>query len=402
VKRLACLLLAALALAGSSCGDERGARIVLWHSYRGAERDALQAAAERWNARARGAGEPQLRLVAVPYEAMVDKISAAVPNGNGPDLFIFAHDRIGTWAEAGVIEPISYWVDDATADRYLPVALAALAYRDRLYGLPLAVKCTALFYRKSSVPVPPATTDELVTMGRALTRAGHWGLGYEVHKLYFHAAWLHGFGGQVLDPSGRVDIATPAAAAAADFARLLAGPGGIVPAEPSPALLSSLFNDGKLAMVISGPWFVDEIAKGVDYGIAPLPVVSATGLPAAPYLGVEGVLVSARARDKRAAYRIAAALADDASAIARARAARQIVPNLAAYRDPEVARDPVVSAFRGAAERARAMPSDPAMGAIWSAYDRALEKVVVLGERAPGALSAAHGEAERYARAPAK
>ena len=43
---------------------------------------------------------------------------------------------------------------------------------------------------------------------------------------------------------------------------------GILPAEPSTALITSLFNGGKAAMVFSGPWFLGEIAKGVDYGLA--------------------------------------------------------------------------------------------------------------------------------------
>ena len=57
-------------------------------------------------------------LVAVPYDAFADKLTSAIPRGNGPDLFIYPHDRIGDWADAGMIEPIEFWVDDARADRF--------------------------------------------------------------------------------------------------------------------------------------------------------------------------------------------------------------------------------------------------------------------------------------------
>ena len=40
-------------------------------------------------------GGVQIETLAVPYQAFADRITAAVPRGKGPDLFIFAHDRIG-------------------------------------------------------------------------------------------------------------------------------------------------------------------------------------------------------------------------------------------------------------------------------------------------------------------
>ena len=36
--------------------------------------------------------------------APADKLAVAVPRGNGPDLFIFAHDRLGDWATSGLLE----------------------------------------------------------------------------------------------------------------------------------------------------------------------------------------------------------------------------------------------------------------------------------------------------------
>src|SRR5215207_3644366 len=97
----------------------------------------------------------------------------------------------------------------------------------------------------------------------------------------------------------------------------------------SGTLVATLFNEGVAAMAMSGPWFQGDIAAGVPWRVAPLPVISETGRPAAPFLGAEGVLMSSRARDKDAAFAVMAHLAGDASAAMRARRARQVVPNRA-------------------------------------------------------------------------
>ena len=108
---LGCLL--ALLVA---CGGSEARGITLWHAYTGTEKTALEASAARWNAQ--HPDEP-LTLVAIPYGAFADKLTSAIPGGNGPDLFIYEQDRIGNWVDDGVIEPIEFWVDDARADALL-------------------------------------------------------------------------------------------------------------------------------------------------------------------------------------------------------------------------------------------------------------------------------------------
>ena len=160
---------------------------------------------KRWNEGDRGK-DPRIKLLAVPYDAFPDKISAAIPRGHGPDLFIFAHDRVGDWAEAKVIEPIEFWMTEKHADMFIFKAIDALCYKDSLYGLPMAFKSTALYYNKALVPSAPRSTKELLALGRKLTnvQAGNYGLVYDNVKLYFHAPWLFGFGGKVFDAKGAV------------------------------------------------------------------------------------------------------------------------------------------------------------------------------------------------------
>jgi len=369
----------------------------LWHAYRAAERTALEETVDRWNNGARG-DDPKIQLLPVPYDAFSDKISAAVPRGHGPDLFIFAHDRVGDWAESRIVEPIEFWMTEKRAGQFLYKTIDSLCYKESLYGLPLAFKSTILFYNKALVPEAPATTDALIAAGRKLTdrKAGRFGLVYTNAKLYFHAAWLFGFKGLVFDEQGQLRVNSAESRRALTFARDLGGKRGIVPPESSATLTTSLFNQGKAGMAISGPWMLGEISEDIDVGLAPLPTVSPTGKPAAPFLGAEGIMLSARSKQKRAAFRAMTFLASDEMATLRALRARQPVANKAAWEHPKIKADPVLSAFRKQLDNATVMPGTPEMRVIWSPYDTALEKVIGAGANPAAALAEAEQEIRRF------
>jgi len=364
------------AVLATACTPERERGVVLWHAYAGAERAALEEIAAGWN---RGHPDEPVTLVAVPYDAFADKLTSAIPNGNGPDLFIYAHDRIGSWVGAQLIEPVEFWVDESIADRFDRDALVPLAYQGSLWGLPLATKTLALFYRSDLVATPPATTDELFALGREHRARGRFALAYLGADLYGHAPWLYGFGGTIFAADGTLDVTTGEAAAAAGFVRRLVSD-GVVPEEINAEQIASLFNDGKVAMAFSGPWFIGDVAPGVPWKVTTLPVVSETGTPATPFLTAEGVLMSSRARDKDAAFAVMSYLTDDASAITRAREARQVVANRAAYREPDIGGDPVLATFRNQAEHTVPMPATPAMRTVWRPYQIALQEILRGGD----------------------
>jgi maltose-binding protein MalE len=376
-----------------ACSSPHG--IVLWHAYNGAERDALEATVATWNTE--HADEP-IALVAVPYDAFADKLSSAIPRGNGPDLFIYPQDRIGDWADAGVIEPIEFWVDDARADRFTPASLDAMAYKGSLWGLPMAVKALALYYNPELVPSPPRTTDDVLALAQREKPHGVFALAYPNVDLYEHAPWLHGFGGSIFDKTGGFAIATPEAAKAMTFARELVT-SGATPEDAQASLIASLFNEGRAATVVSGPWFMGEIAN-VPWKVTTLPTVSATGQPARPFQSAEGVMMSSRAHDKDAAFAVLDYLTNDAAATTRAKQARQVVPNVHAWDDATLAHDDVLAAFRAQLDHVVPMPNDPRMRSVWTPYRTALGEVVA-GRAEPGPmLDKIQHEIEGFQRAP--
>lgn len=387
----------ALGAASAGCGGGRGdgtPELVVWHAYRGAELTALETLARRFEAEVR---THRVRLVGIPYDAFPNKVSVAVPRGNGPDLFIFAHDRVGDWAASGLLEPLGFWATPALLKRFFPSTVEALVAGDQLYGLPLAFKTLALYRNTRLAPEAPANTDALIATAQALRArdAKVWGLGYEVDSLYFHAPWLHGFGGAVYQPPpaapDRLALDSPEAAASVAFARKLLRDDKVVPPEATSALITALFRQDELAYVISGPWFRGELAGRDHWAVSPLPRVSATGLPARPFLGVEAALVSALGTQKPAAYALAHYLTEPDAAAHRLQAGGQLVANPSAYG----AGGAFVQAFRSQVAEAVPLSNRPAMRAVWTPMKRALSQAIVHGVDPHTALREACAAIER-------
>lgn len=339
--------------------------LTLWHAYRGEERQALEALLEQYDQ-----DHPELRVVplSLPYESFFTKLESAAPRGNGPDLFIAAHERVGSWAESGLVRPV-----DIDAERYHPATVEALHYDGTQYGLPMSFKCLALYYNRDLIQAPPADTDALLTLARTMRDTDRFALAYQATEPYFHAPWMYGFGGGVFDGDS-VALDAEANADALRFVRSMYDE-GLLPEEPTGALITQLFNQGQAAMVINGPWFLGELGDGLNFAVAPLPTVSATGKPASPFLTVEGVLVSAHAEQPDEAAALAQWLVGAEPAIERAVLGRQSVATLAAYEDPRIRADPILAAFRDQLDSATPLPNRPEMAATWEPMARALRRV---------------------------
>jgi arabinogalactan oligomer/maltooligosaccharide transport system substrate-binding protein len=236
-----------------------------------------------------------------------------------------------------------------------------------------------MIYNTALVKAPPRTTGELIKLAKTLTdkASGHFGIAYEYSNFFFHAALMNAFGGQVFAPGAKPTIDLPQNVAAAKEMLKWYRTEGVLPADPSATLISGLFNDGKAAIVFSGPWFLGEVSDKVKYAIAPLPTVDAAGgKPMKPWLTVEGVYVSAGSKAKEAAYKFAEYLVSRDAALVLALDGGQLPTNKAVYDDPRVAKNPTLAAFRKQLETAVVMPNYAEMTLMWSPVTTAMNKIV--------------------------
>jgi arabinogalactan oligomer / maltooligosaccharide transport system permease protein len=360
-------------------------RVVLWHSYRGKEEEALKQIVSTFHEKQKAI---RLEALSVPYEALAAKLSTAIPRGNGPDLFIFAHERIGGWAEKEILAPLT----DAQADRakglYWPNTLNALRYNQSLYGMPLSSKSVALFYNRDLVKEPPSNTSELITLSQSLQKEGLFPLAYPADKFYFHAPWFFGFGATLLDENGFVDFRSPGNVKSLQFVQNMQE-AGFLPREPTTALVGQLFREKKAAMVISGPWFLGELPSELNFGVTMLPVVTETGKRAKPFLTVEAIFLSAYSEKKDAARRVMAEIAGDEGALTRCLVGQQLVANRIAFDDPRVKTNEILMTFLEQAKNAIPMDNRPQMQTVWEPGDLQLKKALRGEVTAAGAAKAA-------------
>lgn len=351
--------------------------VVLWHSYRGKEAEALEKVVEAFNGSGQGV---TIRSQAIPYDPFVDKVTITVPAGTGPDLFIFAHNMVGNWVEKGVLEPLSGQVPPETLKEFMPESVKALVYRKNLYGLPLAFKSLVMFYNKKLLPEPPATMEELIPKLQALKAPDRYLLVYQAGGLYFHSMWFQAFGGRVFDDSHVPAFDTPEHLKGLQYVRDLHMKHKILEKGISGFMVTSLFNEGNAVVVFNGPWFLAEIEGPVDYGIAPLPSVE--GHPLKPMLGIESVFVTKTSKHKEAALKAAMYLASAASAKVRMEIGRQPVTHLATLEEGAKT-DDQMRVFMEQSKNAVLMDASPEMQLLWTPGDNAISAGIFVEDRNP-------------------
>jgi len=348
--------------------------VTLWHSYRGEEKDALVQVTENFN---QSQSDITLKILGIPYDAFPDKITAAIPRGKGPDLFIYAHDRIGGWVEADIIEPIDFYLEDDTDINFVTGAWDPMLYQGSVYGLPMSLKSIILFYNTDMIKTPPKTTDEMIALAKQHTDApnGKYGLVYEIANFYYHACWLQGFGGKIFDDKDIPVLNSPENIRSFQFAQDLFLQDRIVPPEVSNVLVTTLFNEGKAAMVLSGPWFRGEI-DNIPYEVALLPIISEVGKPAIPFMSSEGVLMSTQSAQKDAAFQVMKYLVSEDAAYIFASVGKQPVTLKSVYERPEIKNDKYLPKFKKQIENSKPMPSIPQMTSVWSPASTAINAAV--------------------------
>ena len=169
---LACVLMSMALAAGASAAEV----LNLWHGYRGAERAAFEQLIDDYN---RSQSGIEVKALAVPFGGYADKLSAALPRGQGPDIFVFAHDRLGGWASAGhTVAPIDRYISERLLRRFTPNLIDAMTFGGDLYGLPLAFKSPALILNTDLV-------QTAYFASKGLAGVLYWYSLYPIHGLIF-------------------------------------------------------------------------------------------------------------------------------------------------------------------------------------------------------------------------
>lgn len=341
---------------------------------------------------------PDLEIVFEKKTSLTDSLKLVGNDpGAAPDLFIFAHDKIGVFAEMGILAPIAPLLEDTALDNYLSMTLEAATYKDTLYQLPLYFETLLFMYNRRYMQDDevPATTGELLSYMQNNTGRSRYGFVEQHSTDYYSAPWIHGFGGSIIDESG---IPFPDAQAVKDALNYHSQFVALMPGETEYNTVNTLFLEGKADATIGGPWMVPSArAAEIDLGIASMPIVDATGKALAPYSGVQGIHVLHFAAEQKtdAVKKLLSVLTDPDVGIDLALASGCAPANSLCYDDERVANDELVQSMRITAEIAIPMPNIPEMDVMWTVVGNLLTDVNLSGKDIDASFTAALNQANQ-------
>lgn len=304
---------------------------------------------------------------------------------NGPDMYMYAHDSLGTFAEMGILAPITDVITAEDLADLLPMTVEAGQYKGEQYLLPVYYE-TLLFLYNTELweGEVPQTTDELYDYMVAHTdvNAGTYAVVNQHSTAYNVAPFINGFGGYIIDSNANPGLNDATTVEAVVYNQKFAA----LQADGDYNTVTTLFNEGKAAAIIGGPWLISGIKDaGIQYGIKSLAEFTLpNGEGLAPFSGVQGmgVLKHAATNKSEAVSEVLKAVASPELGVLLAKNSNCAPANSKSYEDADVAANEMIMAMKVTAETAQPMPNIPEMSVMWGPAEQLLAAVNKSGEDA--------------------
>jgi arabinogalactan oligomer/maltooligosaccharide transport system substrate-binding protein len=358
--------------------------VTLWHAYQtgSAEEDTLTALIEKARAEF---PDMEIEVLQIPFDQVFNKWETEVAAGGGPTMFVAPNDSLGDEARASLLAPLDTYLEGKLGG-VNDNGVEGMKVDGVLYGVPESAKAVALYYNKSMVETPPATTAELLA-------AVEGGAPMTFFVGAYHMfGWSGAFGGQLMDDEGRCIADQGGWVEALDYLLALKEAGATFTTDYGQA--EGPFRNGETAFFVNGPWALADYKAdlGDDLGVAVMPAGTA---PANPLNGIDGFYVNPNVSDaeKQAAVDLGLFLSSGDSA--------QTYTDMAGHvpiRDSVDASDPLVAVFAQASAQGFPRPQSTFFSNYWTPFGdmftQAIEGVSTPEEavdEACGAMNSANG-----------
>lgn len=321
-----------------------------------------------------------------------NKFAQAAAAGKGPDIWIWPHDRIGEWIAGGLLQTVTPGKKvQADID---PLAWKAFTVGGKTWGYPMSVEAVSLVYNKKLVSTPPKTFEEVIALDKKLSADGKKAILWDYNNTYFTWPLLAANGGYAFKPKadGSYDASDTGVnnAGALKGAELLAKmvKDGVMTKGAGYAEMEAGMAQGKVAMMINGPWSWDNLKKAnIDFGVAKIPTVG--GKKAAPFVGVLGAMISKASPNRDVAVEFIEnhLLSVDGLKIINNDVPLGTPASKALF--AELKSNPNIQATMASAQDGSPMPNNPEMGRFWSSMESALKNMTEGRQSPKEALDAA-------------
>ncbi len=330
-----------------------------------------------------------VKVVQKDFGKIRDDLISQGPSGQGPDVIVGAHDWLGKLVTNGAVAPVEL---GDKASQFQKVAIDALSYEGKLYGLPYAVENVAFIRNTALAPKVPTSFADAIATGKKLVAAGKATLPIAVQvdpkagDPYHFYPIQTSFGSFVFgtkadgsyDPS-KLQIDN---AGGVKFAQQLAAWGKDKSLSPSVTgdIAKATFLAGKTPYIITGPWNTGDFTKaGIKFSVEKVP--SAGGQPSKPFVGVQGFMISSFSKNKLLANDFVVNYCGTPEVAKALFDAGGRPPAMVSVFD-QVKSDPVVAGFGAVGADGSPQPGIPAMDNVWSEWGSA-ELAILQGKGDP-------------------
>ena len=365
------LILAAFILRPTDILAWTNGELLIWMD---AERGkAVQALAEKFDA------DLGIKVTVEAPQNITDNFPIAAQASKGPDIVVWAHDKVGEWADAGLIAPVE--VSSDFSKKFFPKAWQAVLHQKSYWGYPIALETVTLIYNKALLDGPPPTDlSELMALSQKMkeTHPGVLPIVWDSRSAYYTWGILASGGGYVFGKSGsdynlnNIGIATPGAVAAlAKIVGLIES--GILPKTCTYSETEDLMGQGKAAMMISGPWaWANLIQKGIDFGVGPIPGVQ--GKVGRPFVGVSVAYLNRSSPNHDLSKEFLERYLLTEEGLTAMNKAKPIgVPAMVSVYEKIAQDNPRLRELKACVDYGQIMPNIPQMGRFFSAVGAALQ-----------------------------
>ncbi|MGZ8744159.1 MAG: extracellular solute-binding protein [Nocardioides sp.] len=328
----------------------------------------------------------------VPFAEAQNKFKTAAASGSGaPDILRAEVAWVPEFASLGYLYSLEGTALLEDKDDFLETPLSSNVFDGQTYGVQQVTDTLALMYNKklfdeAGIEAAPTTWAEVQEAADKLKKVKAEGI-YINSGGYFTLPFVYGEGGDIVDPEAKtIEINSDASVAGITEAQKLVKSGAAVkPVANDPyGTMMTLFKEGKVGMIINGPWEVNAIDSDPNFGgfenlgVAPVPAGSAQA--GAPVGGHNYVIYEGM--DEKKAEAAIAFVKFMTSAESQAYIAGELglLPTRAsAYELPEVMDNEKVAAFKSALDAAVARPWIPEGGQFFAPLDKMATEVLIQG-----------------------
>jgi arabinogalactan oligomer/maltooligosaccharide transport system substrate-binding protein len=352
---------------GSAAAGGLSGSLTIWHSYgsgAGTEATALKTVTDKIKA-----ANPGLTLTIqdIKFDDLFKKFELEAASGGGPDLFIAPNDSLGKEARAGLFLDVTSMLDGKLGNDS-QVSIDGSKVDGKLYMVPESLKAVAMYYDKSKIATPPATTDALL----AGVKDGSIKAGFDAHSSYHSFGWWAAFGGKLMDDSGKCVADTTGVADAYKYFQDLQTAGAKWYDKYDD--LASDFKAGKIDLIVDGPWASGGYKDALKDNLAVAPMPAGPKGASAPLTGVDGWYINTNAKDPQLAVNFALEMVKPEN--------EQVFVDTAGHIPADKTiqiSDPITQKFAEAVASGFPRPQVPELDNFWGNFDNALNLVIQKG-----------------------